>query len=190
MEMIYYLKLQRGYFMIDREYIECGKILNTHGVGGYVRIDSYSDTLDDNLKLNRMFLKSSSGYSEYEIEKISPYKSLLLVKFKKINSFDEAVRLKNQYVYAFRDDYGFDENRIFLSDIISLPAYDFNSGKIIGKVDDILTDRVQNIYVLKNENGSETLVPDVSAFVKKIIVSGDNKGVYFTLIEGLGNDEN
>ena len=44
------------------EYLECGKIINTHGVRGEVKIESYCDSPEVLRDLSRVYLKENGGY--------------------------------------------------------------------------------------------------------------------------------
>lgn len=57
------------------------------------------------------------------------------------------------------------------------------SGTYIGKVDDIFSTGSNDVYVVKNENGEEKLLPGINEVLKKIDI--ENKKIIVNLIEGL-----
>lgn len=57
--------------------------------------------------------------------------------------------------------------------------------EVIGVVSQIMTGRSQNIYVVKDVKGGEFMIPDVSEFIRKIEVEGEQAGVYVKLIDGM-----
>jgi ribosomal 30S subunit maturation factor RimM len=46
------------------QYLECGKIINTHGVKGDVKIDSWCDSPDILASLGNIYFKNESGYEK------------------------------------------------------------------------------------------------------------------------------
>ena len=53
---------------MKKEYLECGKIINTHGIAGAVKLDPWCDSPEVLANLKRVFIKKgetvfSSGYS-------------------------------------------------------------------------------------------------------------------------------
>ena len=62
------------------EYLECGKIINTHGTDGTLKLESWCDTPGVLAGLKRLFFKSGEEYSEYPVVKTSVFKDFVLAK--------------------------------------------------------------------------------------------------------------
>ena len=52
--------------MNKSEYIECGKIINTHGIKGAVKIDSWCDSPQILANAKALFFKNNNEYDEYK----------------------------------------------------------------------------------------------------------------------------
>ena len=60
--------------MTDKRYIECGKIINTHGCRGGVKAESWCNSEEDLAELSRVFILRGSEYEEYKVTKSSIFK--------------------------------------------------------------------------------------------------------------------
>jgi 16S rRNA processing protein RimM len=163
------------------KYLEAGKLINTHGVRGELKMDAWCDSLSDYLKVPCFYLNKSAD-SALKIEKIRPFGKFLLVKFAGIDDMDAALRYKNKIVYVDRENLKLAEGAVFLADIIGLDAIDDNTGKVFGTIKDITDKGSGNLYEIELLSGGVCLVPAVEFFVKKIDL---DTGVYINVIEGL-----
>ena len=163
------------------KYLEAGKIINTHGVRGEMKMDAWSDSLEDYLKVTQFYLDKTENLP-LKVEKIRPFGKFLLVKFQGIDDMDAALKYKNKTIFVDRDDLTLPEGAVFLADIIGLDAINFESGDVFGKVSDVVDKGSGNLYEISLSSGGKCLVPAVDFFIKKIDVE---KGVYINVIEGL-----
>ena len=72
------------------KYLELGQIVNVKGLKGEVKVNSFTD---DNTKFERMpkvFIKQKGNLKEYEIEKVGYNKNQVIIKFKNIDTIEEA----------------------------------------------------------------------------------------------------
>jgi len=162
----------------NKELIVCGNIVNTQGYKGAVKLIPLCDDIDVIYGLG--YLITADGV-ERDIENISVFKNMLIVSLEGIGSMEEAEKLKTTYVYARRDDIPMEEGSFFIEDLISLPVYDIDSGKLYGKIISVDNFGASDIYTVKTEKG-EVMIPAVEEFVKEIDLE---KGVFVRPIEGM-----
>ena len=82
-----------------------------------------------------------------------------------------------------RDDLGeLPEGVYYLADLIGLDVYT-EEGEFLGKVDDIYSTGANDIYVVKNEEGKEKLLPGIDVVIKNIDI--DSGKINVNLLEGL-----
>lgn len=163
------------------KYLEAGKLINTHGVRGELKMDAWCDNLSDYLRVPAFYLKKDSE-TALKVEKIRPFGKFLLVKLEGIDDMDAALKYKNKTVYVDRNDLKLPEGAVFLADIIGLDAIDDNTGDVFGKIIDITDKGSGNLYEIELSKGGKCLVPAVDFFIKKIDLE---KGVFINVIEGL-----
>lgn len=161
-------------------FLEAGKIVNTHGVNGDLKIDSWCDTPEIFCSLTRLYLSENGEYRLLTPRKSSPFKGMALCHFDGIDSMEEANRLKNRTVYARREDIPLPEGAVFTADLLGLPVIDADSGKVYGTIADVQKGAASELYEIKTEKGT-VLFPAVREFVSKI---DTENGVYIRPIGG------
>lgn len=170
-------------FTVMEKYLEAGKIVNSHGVNGYVRIESWCDNPKILASLRRMYIKKRDGEMiEMKVIVASVHKGMGLVKFEGINSIDDALLYKNHVVFADRNDLPLEEGSHFIADLIGLDIIDADNGQVYGKLREVINRGASNIYVIDTADGEEAMMPAVDEFVKKI---DPEKGIFVTPIPGI-----
>ncbi len=154
-------------------YIECGKIINTHGCRGDVKAEPWTDTPRDLLDLGRVFVGDGEDKKEIKILRGSVMQGrFLMLSLEGVESMDAADALRNTVLYAAREDFHLAEGQYFLSDALGLPVYDTREGRegnLLGTVTDISPNAASDIYTVKTPDGVEVLVPAIPVFVTEVI---------------------
>ena len=165
------------------KYLELGQIVNVKGLKGEVKVNSFTD---DNTKFERIpkvFLKQKGTLKEYEIEKVGYSKNQVIIKFKSVNSVEEAETLRNSYIVVDREIFGeLPEGTYYIADLIGLDVYT-ESNEYLGKVDDIFSTGSNDVYVVKDELGKQKLLPGIDEVIKQIDLESGK--IIVNLIEGL-----
>ncbi len=162
--------------MEKKSLIEAGRIVNTHGVIGEVKIEVWLDSPEFLKKFRRIFLAGR----EVKVESSRVHKGFLLVKLEGVGDVNAAMALKGKEIHIHRDDAKLPKGAYFLQDILGAAVQD-EEGREIGKLVDILETPASRIYVVKGE--VEHLIPVVPEFV----LSTDAEAGIITvrLIEGM-----
>ena len=167
---------------MKQPYLECGKIINTHGVKGTVKLESYCDTPRVLANLSRVFFKTANGnYTERKVRSASVAKGFVLASIEGIDSLEDAVLYKEKTVYALRADIPLREGAYFVADLIGLPVIDAESGRCYGEILSVDAMPSGDMYTVKVPSGKEVLFPAVKEFLSRI---DTEKGVYIKPIEG------
>lgn len=167
--------------MSKSQYLECGKIINTHGVRGCVKLESWCDSPADLAALRTVYLKSGASYAPHRVKRASVQKQFVLFELEGVDSVDAASALKGRTVYVDRADIRVDEGAHFIADIIGLPIIDEQSGERLGELSDVINLGASDIYVISTSAG-EKMIPAVPEFIKRI---EDERGIFVSLIEGM-----
>jgi 16S rRNA processing protein RimM len=162
-------------------FIECGKIINTHGCHGGLKLESWCNTPEDLAALKHLYLKKGDEYIAYSVAKASVFKQFVVTVWKTIDTMDLALSLKGKTVYAKRSDFCLEEGEYFLADLIGIPVIDARSGEKYGTVLEVINRGASDIYVVQTSNG-ERMIPAVDQFVDRIDV---REGLFVTPIEGM-----
>ena len=168
---------------MKKEKLEVGQIVNTFGIKGFVKVYPYVDDISrfDNLK--KVYIKSKKIDKELPIEEVLYHKNMVLIKFKGIETVEEAEKLKNAYVEIDRAEaIPLEEGQYFIADLLGLDVY-LDTGEKLGVLEDIYNTGSSDIYVVKNELGKQFLLPYIDEVIKKIDVEEGKITVH--IIEGL-----
>ena len=154
-------------------FIECGKIINTHGCRGDVKAEPWTDTPRDLIDLGRVFIGDGEDKKEIKILRGSVMQGrFLMLSLEGVDTMDAADALRNTVLYAAREDFHLAEGQYFLSDALGLPVYDTREGRegnLLGTVTDISPNAASDIYTVKTPDGGEVLVPAIPVFVTEVI---------------------
>lgn len=154
-------------------FIECGKIINTHGCRGDVKVEPWTDTPRDLIDLGRVFMGDGEDKKEIKILRGSVMQGrFLMLTLEGINDMNAADALRNTVLYAAREDFHLAEGQYFLSDAIGLPVLDTREGRegtLLGTVTDISPNAASDIYTVRTPDGVDVLVPAIPVFVTEVI---------------------
>ena len=154
-------------------FIACGKIINTHGCHGDVKVEPWTDTPRDLIDLGRVFVGEGETKREIRILRGSVMQGrFLMLSLEGVTDMNAADSLRNTVLYADREDFHLDEGQYFLSDAIGLPVLDGREGRegdLLGTVTDISPNAASDIYTVKTPDGAEVLVPAIPVFVTEVV---------------------
>ena len=172
-------------YMAKKQYLECGIIINTHGVRGDVKLESLCDSPEVLASLERVFVLEGGKYREIEVKHASVFKQFVLATLEGIDDMDKAAAMKGTTLYASRDDFELSEGDYFIADLLGLPVIDNRDGKVYGKIKDVINRGASDIYVITTPTG-ERMMPVVEEFVKRVDLES---GVFVETIPGLLSDD-
>lgn len=167
-------------------YIECGRIINTHGCRGEVKAEPWTDEPYDMVELGRVFIGDGEEKREMKITRGAVMQGrFLLLGLAGVTTMDAADALRGTVLYAAREDFHLAEGQYFLSDAVGLPVYDAREGRegqLLGTVTDISPNAASEIYTVRTPAGEDVLVPAVSAFITEVV---PGEYVRMTPIDGM-----
>ncbi len=170
-------------------FIECGRIINTHGCRGEVKAEPWTDAPHDIVDLGRVFIGDGEEKKEIRITRGSVMQGrFLLLGLEGVTTMDGADALRGTVLYALREDFHLADGQYFLSDVVGLTVLDAREGRegtVLGTVEDILPGAASQIYSVKTPAGAEVLVPAVPAFITEVV---PGEYVRMTPIDGMFED--
>ena len=157
-------------------YIEAGRIVNTHGVAGEVKIEVWLDSPQLLRRCGRIFLNGA----EKKLLSGKVQKNFLIAKLEGVEDVNAAMQLKGKDVFIAREDAKLPRGAYFIQDILGASVRD-EQGREIGKLTDVLERPASNIYVVQGEQ--EHLIPVVPAFI--LNTDAEAGVITVRLIEGM-----
>ncbi len=167
----------------ENKYLECGKIINTHGVKGAVKLESWCDSPETLADLEYVYFKTSIGFDKRKVKSATVMKRHVMAYIEGVDDIDTAAALKETVVYADRDDIPLEEGDYFIIDLVGLPVIDADSGVEYGVISDVFNTGASDIYTVRTSDG-ERMIPAVPEFIIEI---DTERGVFVRPIEGMFN---
>ena len=169
---------------MKKQFLEAGKIVNTHGIKGEVKIMPYCDSPELFFEFDRFFI--GKNYDEILVERSRIQKNMIIAKLENVNTPEEAEKLRNKMLYMHRDDLELDEDTFFIQDLIGITVKNADTGKVYGVIDDVLQTGANDVYSIKGETRTY-LIPAIPDVVIETDI--DNEIMLIRELEGLF-DEN
>lgn len=163
--------------------MEIGQIVNTYGIKGFVKVMPFTDNINRFEDLKSIYLQTKKGLETFEIEEVKYSKNMVLLKLKGIDDINVAENYRNCYLKIDRKDaVELPEDTYFIVDLLDMEV-ETEEGEILGKIIDVYPTGSNDIYVVKNEEGKQILLPAISQVVKTVDIQ--NKKMIVHLLNGL-----
>lgn len=164
------------------EYLTVGKITNTHGVRGELKVIPSTSDINRFDYLKIVWVEKDGKLTEYFVEKVRYHKNYVLIKLHGIDTMDEAVEFKNCYLKVDRKNARpLSENEYFIVDLLDCKVYE--KGVLLGKITDVLQTGSNDVYVVNGDKYGEILIPALEQVVLNVDI--ENKEIQVILPEGL-----
>ena len=162
--------------MAKEPYLEAGKIINTFGVRGEVKLDPWCDSAEFLKPLKTLYIAGAPR----AVASSRVHKGMLIVRFADVEDVNGAMLLKNKIVYFARSDVRLPKGRHFVADLLGAAVVD-EQGTEIGKLTEVLDMPAGQVYVVQGE--TEHTIPAVPEFI--LDIDADEKTIRVHLIEGM-----
>ncbi|MBQ9784038.1 MAG: 16S rRNA processing protein RimM [Clostridia bacterium] len=173
--------------MTKLAYLPAGRIINTHGFRGTVKLESWCDAPEILADLERVYVSEAGGYRALRVVRASVFKQFVLMDLEGVSDEESANRMRGTEVFAAREDLPLEEGDFFILDLLGLPVKHADSGEVLGTLKDVNTASARDLYVIKTPTG-EYMIPAVPEFIVKI---DPDDAIYVRPIPGLlGEAEN
>lgn len=150
------------------EYIEIGQIVNTVGLKGEVRVKPITDDLKRFNELKEVFVEQKGNLEKLIISKVRYYKNMVILTFKGLDNVEQVEKYKGYYLKVDRKDaVNLEEDEYFIVDLIGLDVFKI-TGENLGKIIDVFPTGSNDVYVVKNNEGKQILIPAISKVVKTV----------------------
>jgi 16S rRNA processing protein RimM len=145
------------------EYVCIGKLVNTHGIKGEVKLLSNFEYKD------KAFVVGMNFYIGEDKEKVTVnsyrhHKVFDMVTFKEYNYINDVLKFKGKLVYVLKPDLALDNNSILDRDYIGMNAY--YEGVLVGKVKDIIDNNGYKLMLIGTK-----YVPFNKEFISSVSVT-------------------
>lgn len=161
-----------------------GKIVNTHGIRGELRIVPITDFIDDRFRPgNHLVIEKDDVTIPVTVEKVRPHKGMELVKFAEYDNINDVEKFRNCYLSIAADQIQpLDDGRYYYHQIIGLTVKT-TEGRELGQVKEIMAPGANDVWVVDRPGQSDLLLPAIKDVIKQVDL--DHQEVIVELMEGL-----
>lgn len=149
-----------------KQYLEVGKINNTHGIKGEMKLTLWCDDIEY-LKQLKVLYFDDNGENAVKLLSARSQKNLAIIKLEGFDSIEKAETLNGKVLYCNRDDAVIDEQANYIADLIGCYVVDIDTEEEYGQVKDVLNYGSCDIYDIESW-GKHTLIPATKDIVKEI----------------------
>lgn len=152
--------------MSMKKFLELGKVNNTHGLKGEVKVALWCDDISYVKQLKNVYL-DDKGEKGLSLVSASAQKNIGILKFGEITTIEQAEKLKGNILYCDRDEAKIDDGAYYLADVIGCYVVDIDTEEEYGKIVDIQNYGSCDIYDVESW-GKHTLIPAIPDIVKEV----------------------
>ena len=170
-----------GVGVLDKYYV-IGKIVNTHGIKGDLKVIPTTDDISRFEILDFVYIDKKGNIDKYEVQKVRYHKQFVILKLKNIDDMTTAEGFKNTEIKITKDmALPLDEDEYYIGDLYSMNVVT-ESGEALGVIKDIIFTGANDVYVVCDDN-REILIPAIKQCVLNVDIL--NNTMMVRLLEGL-----
>ena len=152
-------------------YYEVGRIVNTHGVRGEVKVLATTDFPEKRFKIGRTLFVQIGGnrYQELTIKTHRRQQQMHLLTFTGYDNLDQVLPLKTHLLYVTEaEQHRLAPGEYYYRDIVGLTVVEQATNETIGVVKEILAPGANDVWVIKRKKKADLLLPYLKSVVLKI----------------------
>lgn len=169
--------------MGQKRFLEIGKITNVHGLAGEVKVYPWCDDAAFLCSFDVLYT-DKNGRSSVEITRARVQQNMVILQLAGVTNRDEAEKMRGTVLYMDREDIELEDGTYFVQDLIGLEVRDADTGKVWGKIRDVMQTGANDVYSIWNEDEKrEYLAPAIP----DVVIDTDIEAGVMTIrpLEGL-----
>lgn len=168
------------------KWFNVGKIVNTHGINGEVRVISNTDFAEERYAPYNelhLFLPGKKEGIPLTVKSHRVHKNFDLLKFDGYENINDVVQWKNSILKVTEEQLSdLPDGEYYFHEIIGCEVRTIDN-EVIGIIKEILTPGANDVWVVARENGKDVLIPYIDQIVMDVSI--EDKRIVIKLMEGL-----
>ncbi|AKO93862.1 ribosome maturation factor RimM [Priestia filamentosa] len=166
------------------KWLNVGKIVNTHGVRGEVRVISRTDFPEERYKVgNELYIFKGNEEIKVVVASHRQHKNFDLLTFEEYHNINQVEAFKNCLLKVPSSDLvELEEGEYYFHEIVGCEVYT-EEGNLVGTIKEILATGANDVWVVKASGRKDVLIPYIEDVVADINV--EEKRVIINEMEGL-----
>ena len=149
---------------MQKQYLEVGKFVTTHGIMGEIKAYPYCDSADFLCEFDEFYL-DDEGKSTVQVIDARIHKNMALLQLEGYETIEKSQKLINKMIYINRDDVDLPDGRYFIQDLLGLAVIDEETNEDYGIITDITNNGGTDMYEIKMPSGRVAYFPAVKEFL-------------------------
>lgn len=155
---------------VDREeLLDVGRVVNTHGHRGEVKVIPLTDYPGRLKEIDNMFFGLGNKIRKLTVKSVKFHKNFAIMGFNEVEDMNAAESLKNGFLKITKDQLReLPEDNYYIFDILGLEVFT-DTGEYLGEISDVLQTGANDVYEVKNHKlGKTYLIPAIKQIVKSV----------------------
>jgi 16S rRNA processing protein RimM len=172
---------------MQKQYLEAGRIIGTHGVHGELRIEPWCDSAEFLKKFHTLYL-DAKGDVPVTVLSSHVQKNQLIAALDGVDTVEKADVYRGKVLYLNRADVKIPKGIYFVDDLIGLSVYDADTFVYYGTLTDVMQTGANDVYQITSIDKKNYLIPAVAPVVSRI--DFEKEKMFIRPIKGIFDDEN
>ena len=144
-----------------------GQLRRPHGVRGEIRLSVWTDFPERLAPGNTIY--AGKSHDLLQIRSVRQHRDDLLVAFDAYTTREQVAELTNQVLYVKSADLPpLPEGEIYLYQLLGLTVINVEDESNLGEVVEIIETGANDVLLVRQENGSDLLLPDIDSVILSI----------------------
>lgn len=149
--------------------VRIGKLVNTHGVHGEVKVFPLTDHPQRFERLEKVRLVLPKTEENVAVLGVRYHKNHVLLRLEGLDTVEAATLWKNAYLVVPKEErLPLPKDSYYIDDLIGLTVY--TDGQAAGTIVDVLQPGANDVYVIRGENQKEWYLPALKSTIMKVDV--------------------
>ena len=163
-----------------KDYIKVGKIVNTHGIKGCMKVLTLTDDLERFDELDYVYTEIDN--KKRKINCVWYRKGMVYLELEGITDMDAAIKLKDSFISIEESQLkALPKDTYYVFELEGLEVYS-TEGEYIGNVKEVFQTGANDVYEVVNK-GNSFYIPAIKDVVKEVNIA--DKKIIINVIEGL-----
>lgn len=162
---------------MDNEQIVIGEIIGVFGIKGEAKIYPLTNDRNMFLSFTEFYYKDKGQQITLEVEKIRLHKNIVVCQFKGFSTIESVLPLKGKKLSVLKKSLpALEEDAHYVYELVGFDVWS-DENNLLGKLVDVMDTGAHDIYVVKDEEDKEYLLPGIPEVIleknmeeKKLVV--------------------
>lgn len=143
-----------------------GRIVNTHGIRGEIRVYPLMDEPEMLLEYDRVAVCAPGKEPVwYNVDRGRIHKQMAVLKLESVDTMNQAEELKDAELKVPEEELPeLPEGRYYIRQLVGLEVHT-DDGEYLGTLDHVLETGARDVYSVVDREGRETLLPNIESVI-------------------------